>query len=373
MRIASPSAHFTLTLFLFLPGLALADAMDDFKQTYQAYQQAVNTSDWPQALQLSEAALTQGLKVFKTDGPNVANLRFNFARELARAGRTARAIEQLQMCIEAKRALYGPDSDQLVGPLMELGNAVATTDTRSAAKTFSHAIRIAGHQTDPALTAQLQLEAGLTQVKFEDGAGAKPFLEPAHAFYLGQFGPSDGRAGIAALNLGKIYANEGSDEKARQILTSALKAFTGDAPVSKQFDAGTRRLLVTVLERLGRDEDALPHRIAIARSNAANGATKPELLYRDTGVPGLRHNQGKDGQSPRPSGEVSLAYTVDANGKPRDIVVESSDNKALNDAAIAFVKTFRYAPAIAAGKPVATRNVKFDFRLRSPVPVHVEQ
>ncbi|HEX7843363.1 MAG TPA: TonB family protein, partial [Kofleriaceae bacterium] len=52
-------------------------------------------------------------------------------------------------------------------------------------------------------------------------------------------------------------------------------------------------------------------------------------------------------------GRLVLKVTVDAQGAVTDVVVVSSVDPALDAAAIATVKTWRFKPALACGKPVA--------------------
>lgn len=376
MRYASISLRISMmVLVLGLPRIALAVDMNDFKATYHAYLKAVDEKDWATALSLSKKSLDQGLLVFVKNGQNVANLRENYARELNRAGRRDEAVKQLEQSLEANEAMHGRYSEDLLGPLMDLGDTLAATDAAAANKDFAQAVRIARRAHHQALEAKLEFEAGLLLAKHEHFDDAKHYLEDAHAFYLRSFGPKDARAGIAALNLGNIYALEHRNKDARKLLVSALAAFTGKDPVSTQFDASTRRVLVPVLEAMGRDDEAISHCIAIAMDNAAGGSAEPELLYRNDqrAEPGIRTRQGAGKQIINPNGEVDLAYTVDATGRPVDIAVQATDNPTLNDTAIDFVKTFRYAPAISNGKPVATQGVEFHYRTRPPVPVEVEQ
>jgi periplasmic protein TonB len=63
-------------------------------------------------------------------------------------------------------------------------------------------------------------------------------------------------------------------------------------------------------------------------------------------------------------GNVTLAMTVTAEGKVRDLKVTRSLDKGLDKQALAAVSTWRFKPATKDGKPVAVRiNVDVTFKL----------
>lgn len=361
MRYALKTWHIAILLMtLSLPSIALAVNMDDFKKTYQAYLEAMDTKNWNDALALSKTALEQGLEIFNKDGQNVANLRLNYARELNRAGKNEEAAKQLRLCLEANEQMHGADSEQVMGVLVELANVVASKDMAEASKDYARAIAISSKTGNDPLTAKLKFEAGLVLSRYENNKDAEPYLTSAHDYYFHRFGARDGRSGITALNLGKIYAQDGRFRDAHKMLTSALLAFTGKDPIATRFDSGTRRLLVPVLEALGRDKDVSDHCIAIARYNAQGGSSRPELLYRDPKAAIVKNKHTRT--TINGAAQVNLVYTVDEKGRPKDVSVKSSDDPQLNSIAIAFVKSFRYAPAISDDKPVATPGVEFQYR-----------
>ena len=86
MRTAAKIIYPIYVLIVFsLSDGALAD-QGAFKRAYQNYQDAVDKKDWASALSSAGEALHEGLAVFDKSGQNVANLRYNYARELNRSG-----------------------------------------------------------------------------------------------------------------------------------------------------------------------------------------------------------------------------------------------------------------------------------------------
>lgn len=57
----------------------------------------------------------------------------------------------------------------------------------------------------------------------------------------------------------------------------------------------------------------------------------------------------------RVEGHVVCLVTIDVDGSPIDVEVRSTSDRRFNDAAIAFLKASRYAPARRNGKPVRSR------------------
>lgn len=68
----------------------------------------------------------------------------------------------------------------------------------------------------------------------------------------------------------------------------------------------------------------------------------------------------------RQQGEVRVLVTVDASGLPIDVALAASSGyPALDEAALTAVKTWRFAPALADGKPITAKaEIPVAFRLR---------
>jgi len=335
---ATKPALLALVIAIFmLPATVLAD-MASFKKAYQEYNTAVESKDWPAALKAADKSLAEGLAIFNPDGQNIANLRFNYARELERAGDAARAADQLKQCLAANKKMHGENSDEVLTDLMELGKVVAPTDGAAAEGYFTRAMAIVDAGDNEALQSSLKLTAGITMVQNNRSDAATPWLEAAHKYYLKTFGEKDGRAGLSALSLGRIYASSGDNEDARKVLEGALPAFAANDPVSRKFNSQTRRVLVNVLESMGLRDAATPHCVAIALADADGAAADPELLRRVKGA--------------QISGSFDVSFSVDERGIPADVQVTKSTNKPLNSKVIEWVSNWRYAPAIEKGKPV---------------------
>ena len=131
----------TVLVLIAVSMTATSASAETFKETYQAYQQAVAARDWPLALTTSERALDQGIDAFDRNGENVANLRLNYARQLIRNDLFVEAVKQLELCLKSKIANHGSKSSELIDTLMELGKASTHAAPADASAYFSEPSR----------------------------------------------------------------------------------------------------------------------------------------------------------------------------------------------------------------------------------------
>jgi TonB family protein len=183
------------------------------------------------------------------------------------------------------------------------------------------------------------------RVALRDGRLTDPAQESA-AWYLGQLQSSDpGNAALAEVSRelsGKLL------ERAR-VAVLAAKSGDADLALAKRWGADPKEVLA-VQQLAAANSKGLDHPAALAASLKRLRAPSPE--YPATAM------------TQRIAGSVTLEYTVDTSGEPRDVhVVEATPPGVFDQAAINAVKHWRYAPPLVNGGavevPVRTR-IRFE-------------
>lgn len=215
-----------------------------FNEAYTAYKNAQAEKDWDSSLIAAEIALTQGLEIFEEDGENIANLRLNYASELLRSGAYRPASELLVQSLDAKIMNLGQTSIDLIEVLMPLGKSTSTFSKRRAAGYFKQALDLV--DADPALSASLRLDAGLSLFAAGEREDARDYLIHAQNYYQQQYGAEDFRAGLAGINLGRLFYETEEYERAELALEEASKAFQASTEASMQFAAAITELSAAV-------------------------------------------------------------------------------------------------------------------------------
>ena len=185
----------------------------------------------------------------------------------------------------------------------------------------------------------------LTRVALRDGRLTDPAQESA-AWYLGQLQSSD--PGNAAL---PDVSRELSGKLLERARAAVLAGKSGDADLAlaKRWGADPKDVLV-VQQLAAANSRGLERPAALAASLKRLRAPSPE--YPATAM------------TQRIAGSVTLEYTVDTGGEPRDVhVVEATPPGVFDQAAINAVKHWRYAPPLLNGAavevPVRTR-IRFE-------------
>ena len=359
------AALFLLAMCLACPNLLAAD----FSEVYATYQKAVDAKDWTLALSSSKQALEVGIRSFDPEGENVANLRLNYARQLLRDNQGELATRQLKLCLKAKANVHGASSTALNDVLLVLARSTVQTDVKQARRYYKRSLKIARANDLELLEAKIQLEAGLNLAKAGESKPAALYLKDAQAFYSDRYGNSDVRAGIAGLNLGQVQFSKKDDKRARQTLTTALEAFQAPGAEAKELNMATRKLLVRVLERSGKRDEATPHVIALAQDDAFSGYASPNMLFRGkfVGPSSGRSSSGIDSLG-ADSGRVTVTYDVDESGYVINPTTTAS-TKALTTAAIKTVSSLRYSPAIRDGEPAIAHGLEYHYWYKSTLEV----
>ena len=331
----------------------------EFAEAYKNYERLVAEGKHEEALPYAAQAYHLGVQLFGEDHKNTAALALNYGEELDRTGHRKDAVEVLDKAIAAYQKVYGPDSKDMVDPLMARGNATGSWDPTQQTKYYDQALDIARRDAKPddLLTAHLNLEAGIHLLRDGNADESKHYLETAYDQYHKTLAATDSRLLIAAFWLGKYNLAIDKARVAEPYFIQVLATDVDGAP-SNPLAQGAHALLVVVYEKLGDPAKATPHAVAVGRAESWNGKTEPTPLYAT--VPDYpAEAKGHDGYA-------LIEFTIDAQGFVRDpklIKTEGSDT--FGEPGLATIKAWRYAPRFVDGKPVDTSGVqaKVEFKL----------
>ena len=191
--------------------------------------------------------------------------------------------------------------------------------------------------------------AQLARERLRDGRLTDPAQDSA-AYYLTQLQAVD--AGSAALaDTGRELAGKLLDRARGAVL--AGKSADADLAQARRWGADPREL--AAVQQL-----QAPKSSGAAKDPAALAASLKRLRVATPDYPASALAQ-------RISGSVTLEYTVDTRGDPRDIhVVEATPPGIFDQAAINAVKHWRYAPAVAEGNAIEVPGVRARVRFELP-------
>jgi TonB family protein len=189
--------------------------------------------------------------------------------------------------------------------------------------------------------------AGLVRDRVRDGRLTDPANDSA-AFYLNQLqGMDSNNANVASLShdlAGKLI------ERARASAQTGKggAAVDSDLTLAKRFGADPKDVQSVLAA-----QSAPKNPAAAGRSAQAAGVNPASLAASLKRVRYTAPEFPSKALSQRLSGSVTVEYTVDASGEPRDVrVVEATPPGVFDKAAISAVKRWKYDPVIANGAPV---------------------
>jgi TonB family protein len=240
---------------------------------------------------------------------------------------------------EAAIANRAPDVDRWLTEARAGG--VSANEVNSFQKELSNA-------RQKAINAESDRLAQLARDRIRDGRLTDPAQDSA-AYYIGQIQGTDANNGA----IGQLSRDLATKlvERAR----AAAQAGKGGALVdsdltqAKRWGADPKDILaVTQVQNAPKTPAS-----AAARSAAASGVNTASLaasLKRTRYVPPEFPSKAL---SQRVSGAVTVEYTVDSNGDPRDVrVIEATPPGVFDHAAVAAIKRWHYDPVVANGAPV---------------------
>ena len=328
-------------------------AQTEFSAAYKRYQQLADEGKREEALPYAQRAYELGLQLFGTNHKNTAALALNYGETLEKTGHRKEAIPVLDQALEIYRTIYGPQSSDMIDPLMDLGNATGTWDTQQRLEYYDQALAIARREAKPneLLIAHLNLEAGIHLMRDGNADDAKRFAEAAYAQYRKLVEPDDTRRAIAAFWLGKYWLAADKPRAAEPLFNEVLAAIEATNAHGNPLEQSSHALLVTVYQRLDEPDKATPHCIAFAQLAPWDGVAEPTPLFQTT----PQYPEAAKGLE----GYALIEFTIDASGRVRDAKLLGTDGSdAFGEPGLSAISTWRYAPRIVDGKPVDTTGVQ---------------
>ncbi len=262
---------------------------------------------------------------------------------------------------------YGENAEELLDPLMDLGHAnVKYMGKSKGKKYYDQALEIAmlGHGQQSELYAGLLFEIAqqrlINGVTPRDRKKSLKQLKESHKIYAAVVGNDHYLTARTSYRIGEIYKVTGKKESAASYLESAAASFDKHMPNS-MLAQKSHTMLVSILEDIGRTDDATEHCQAVGRIKAAN---KEEYDPNDiTPLKIIRPRYPRSAQVRGIQGTATISLTVTSEGRTSDIkILNSKGHKDFGKESVKAAKKFRYAARSVNGEPVDTKDVLYLFR-----------
>ncbi|MDB6158331.1 MAG: Protein TonB, partial [Gammaproteobacteria bacterium] len=240
---------------------------------------------------------------------------------------------------EAALGNHAPDVDRWITEAKAGG--VGTNEISAFQKELSNA-------RQKAINAESDRLAGLARDRIKDGRLTDPVQDSA-AYYINQLqGTDPNNAAIGPLSH-DLAAKLVERARASAQAGKGGGVVDGDLNLAKRWGADPKDVLaVQQIQNAPKTGSS-----AASRSAAASGVNTASLaatLKRTRYVPPEFPSKAL---SQRVSGAVTVEYTVDSNGDPRDVrIIEATPPGVFDKAAVTAVKRWHYDPVIANGAPV---------------------
>ena len=351
-RMSQNFAKYGVLLVLLFHASAFADLKSDFRQAYKSYNQYLEVDDFSLALGSAADAYKLGSKLYGKKHITTAKLAINYASLLNDMGEYKKAAKTLKGKLKVMEKAYGDDAHDLVSLLVEVGRAnFDPNKPEKALEHFQRASEILANHQNPIVTGARNFDIVGILLKRRANLHTRPFVEAAYKAYRGTLVDNDVRLGLVNYHMALFAANDGRLIDSIEHLDYALTAFKSDGPQMGSLERTARLMLVDVLERVGNSEQATKHCLAIGQRQEWRQPASPLYLK----VPGFKLENAGEAKE----GRVTVSFTVDERGFVRNPRVASSTAPGLNEAALAVITDFRYAPRFVDGDPVATAGVDF--------------
>lgn len=351
---------FILSLFL-MPTFSYAELIDDFKQAYQNYQLAAQTSDSNDISAAAKKAASLGCQYYGTKNINCINLKINQAHSLSSEDNKEAAIILMEVA-DAYIEHYGQNSVEVADLSIQIADK--SYDTKNTAFQLDRAIGIADsiQQKSPLSSAQIKLEAG--KVSMRKLYSNKQVLLEAYALYMDKGQEDIMKVLESRFWAAKYYQFKKQHAQAIPLLEENIAALEAMSGPTNPFELMNRAFVIKSLERNWQRDEATKHCIAIGKATPWEEGQDIQPLYRVE--PRYPISAARDGLD----NSVELTFVIDEFGLVKDAKVKGYKSKKykkeFKKVALDALKQWRYSPRFKNGEAVATaHSVILDFKVIS--------
>jgi TonB family protein len=280
----------------------------------------------------------------------------------ARAG-SSEARSLLTEALEALERELGEDSQELVATLLALGDASLDMESvrRQRLPYYGQALKIAQQASEAEISediADIQLHIGQQLRRQPAGyRDALPYLRSALEGFEKLFGADHVKTALAALIVGQASIAVNDGENARIYSERAVEFFTGKPAYTAYLIRARQALMAVYLDQ--NDDDLYTEQLMEL------GRVSEGLMDRVEYSPIVKYapDYPLEAASRRAEGYVVVQYTVDEEGRTRDlIVVESASERGRGEmfhkSAVDSARKYRYVPRFENGIPVSVPGVR---------------
>lgn len=333
----------------------------EFKQAYTSYQTLSEQGKWHESLPHAKKAYELGHDLYAEKPETAAALADNYALNLMELKEFEQATPVLIEALNLYEKIYGPESPELILPLMDVSRSLAKPRSGNAFKKYlERAINISEtHEgVNSAEHGQMLVESAAIFAKAGEVSNVRKSLEEGHNKLLNTLGESHPRTGVAAYSLGNLAYSKNRLNKSVAYFEAALKSFEYPDQPSNQYELKTHSKLISVYEQLHQRDKATRHCLAIGRMTPRKALQDYVPLLKIAPIyPASAAERGIQGA-------VMVQFDVDESGIVINpfIVENNTRSTALEKASIEAALKFRYAPGFVDGEPVVTEGVKNRFK-----------
>jgi len=335
-------------------------------ESYRRYQRALDAGEKSKARAEAERVVQLAIQNLGPDHKTTAAMWINLA-ELQLAGdenpktwpqyrkTNEQALHSFEQAIKSLKSQSEPDTALLYQAYWGLGRAAQRVpgQGREAGKSFDAMLELArggGTPAEPSVASVLMARGSVAH-KQGDLTDARRNWKRALALYSESDGARSVLAGYTIFLLGNLDHSGRNYRGAEQKYVEALGIFEEEklSPGHPYVLAAHERLVV-LYNKLGNEQAMEKHLLQTRADDLADGDQIP-LLRSSPQYP-------RKALSRATGGWVSLAFTIDENGRVQDaVVMESEPAGVFDESALAALAQWRYRPRVENGVRVPRENV----------------
>ena len=355
--------HKTAVALMFslpFPGFAMQATSDsltaEFKQTYQAYQGAMDGRNWSEQRALAYKSYQLGCRLYGETSLNCAALRVNYAKTLRHGD--DKIMPLFEKSIEQYKKAHGDNSVEVADLYVQLAEK-QTNGQYAYARSLSQALEIAEELEDqsPLLALGIQFEAG--KVYLSRGNRKSSILVKAYDGFAEILAKDDSRLITSRTWLAKYYRAKKKTLKSADLLEQNIQVFENLLDFSHPLELVNRASLVDIYETKRQSDKATQHCIAIGQMRPWKDNQEQLPLFRmPPKYPVAAARAGKEDW-------VRMSFTIDEYGFVKEPKVIESTSSLFEKESLKALKQWRYAPKFENGVAVKATGltVQLDFKM----------